>query len=149
MTLVSWIAAVSGDAHQGLALKTLIVGPAGWGSDTFWTVITFEAVALILFGPKLIYNSFEKTIELLVVIVTIGLIAVVIAIAFADTCNELGSGIVNVEYKAPAMSVKTLFIVLVFAGTGGIANLFYTLYLRDKNIDMGARLPELQNPLRG
>lgn len=148
LTLVSWIAPGWGRA-SGLALKALLIGPGGWGSDTFWTVITFGAVTLILFGPKLIYNSVEKTIEVLVAIVTIGLIAVVIAIGSADTWKELGSGIVNVGYKDPGMSVKTLFIALVFAGAGGTANLFYTFYLRDKNIGMGGRLPQLQNPLRG
>lgn len=148
LTLVSWIAPGWGRA-SGLALKALLIGPGGWGSDTFWTVITFGAVTLILFGPKLIYNSVEKTIEVLVAIVTIGLIAVVIAIGSADTWKELGSGIVNIGYKDPRMSVKTLFIALVFAGAGGTANLFYTFYLRDKNIGMGGRLPELQNPLRG
>ena len=148
LTLVSWIAPGWARA-SGLALKALLIGPGGWGSDTFWTVITFGAVTLILFGPKLIYNSVEKTIEVLVAIVTIGLIAVVIAIGSADTWKELGSGIVNIGYKDPRMSVKTLFIALVFAGAGGTANLFYTFYLRDKNIGMGGRLPELQNPLRG
>ncbi len=147
LTLVSWIAPGWARA-SGLALKALLIGPGGWGSDTFWTVITFGAVALILFGPKLIYNSVEKTIEVLVAIVTIGLIAVVIAIGSADTWKELGGGIVNIGYKDPRMSVKTLFIALVFAGAGGTANLFYTFYLRDKNIGMGGRLPQLQNPLR-
>ncbi len=147
LTLVSWIAPGWARA-SGLALKALLIGPGGWGSDTFWTVITFGAVTLILFGPKLIYNSVEKTIEVLVAIVTIGLIAVVIAIGSADTWKELGSGIVNIGYKDPGMSVKTLFIALVFAGAGGTANLFYTFYLRDKNIGMGGRLPELRNPLR-
>ena len=148
LTLVSWIAPGWARA-SGLALKALLIGPGGWGSDTFWTVITFGAVTLILFGPKLIYNSVEKTIEVLVAIVTIGLIAVVIAIGSADTWKELGSGVVNIGYKDPRMSVKTLFIALVFAGAGGTANLFYTFYLRDKNIGMGGRLPLLQNPLRG
>ncbi|MDE0299030.1 MAG: Nramp family divalent metal transporter [Candidatus Poribacteria bacterium] len=148
LTLVSWIAPGWARA-SGLALKALLIGPGGWGSDTFWTVVTFGAVTLILFGPKLIYNSVEKTIEVLVAIVTIGLIAVVIAIGSADTWKELGSGLVNVGYKDPRMSVKTLFIALVFAGAGGTANLFYTFYLRDKNIGMGGRLPQLQNPLRG
>lgn len=148
LTLVSWIAPGWARA-SGLALKALLIGPGGWGSDTFWTVITFGAVTLILFGPKLIYNSVEKTIEVLVAIVTIGLIAVVIAIGSADTWKELGSGVVNIGYKDPRMSVKTLFIALVFAGAGGTANLFYTFYLRDKNIGMGGRLPQLQNPLRG
>ena len=148
LTLVSWIAPGWARA-SGLALKALLIGPEGWGSDTFWTVITFGAVALILFGPKLIYNSVEKTIEVLVAIVTIGLIAVVIAIGSADTWKELGGGLVNIGYKDPRMSVKTLFIALVFAGAGGTANLFYTFYLRDKNIGMGGRLPQLQNPFRG
>jgi len=53
ITLFSWIAPGWGRA-SGLALKALLVGPYGWGSDTFWTVITFIGVALILFGPKLI-----------------------------------------------------------------------------------------------
>ena len=148
LTLVSWIAPGWGRA-SGLALKALLIGPGGWGSDTFWTVITFGAVTLILFGPKLIYNSVEKTIEVLVAIVTVGLIAVVIAIGSADTWKELGGGLLNIGYKDPGMSVKTLFIALVFAGAGGTANLFYTFYLRDKNIGMGGRLPQLQNPLRG
>ena len=148
ITVLSWLAPGWGQA-SGLALKALLVGPEGFGADTFWTVITFGAVALILFGPKLIYHSVERTIELLVIIVTVGLIVVVIAVGSADTWKELGSGIMNIGYKDPDMTVKAMFIALVFAGAGGTANLFYTFYLRDKNIGMGARLPELQNPLRG
>lgn len=56
---------------------------------------------------------------------------------------------INVGHIAEGMSVKDLFIAFVFAGAGGTANLFYTFYLRDKNIGMGARLPSLRNPLRG
>ena len=148
LTIVGWIA--PGWARtSGLALKALILGPGGWGSDTFWTVLTFAGVALILFGPKMIYNSVERTVEVLVAIVTIGLILVVIAVGSVDTWKELGAGLINVGYKDPGMSVKSLFIALVFAGAGGTANLFYTFYLRDKNIGMGAQLPGLQNPLRG
>ena len=148
LTLLGWIAPGWGRA-SGLALKALLVGTEGWGSDTIWTVFTFAAVALILFGPKLVYNSVEKTIELLVIIVTIGLIVVAISVGSAGTWKELGSGLVNIGYKDPGLTVKDFFIALVFAGAGGTANLFYTFYLRDKNIGMGARLPELQNPLRG
>ena len=49
LTIFSWIAPGWGRA-SGLALKALLVGPHGWGSDTFWTIITFAGVALILFG---------------------------------------------------------------------------------------------------
>ena len=148
LTVVSWIA--PGWARtSGLALKALLIGPNGWGSDTFWTVVTFAAVALILFGPKMVYKSVENTVELLVAIVTIGLILVVIAVGNLDTWKELGAGLINVGGIAEGMNVKRLFIAVVFAGAGGTANLFYTFYLRDKNIGMGARLPSLRNPLRG
>ncbi len=148
LTVVSWIAPGWARA-SGLALKALLIGPLGWGSDTFWTVVTFAAVALILFGPKMVYQSVEKTVELLVAIVTIGLILVVIAVGNLDTWKELGGGLINVGHIAEGMNVKELFIAVVFAGAGGTANLFYTFYLRDKNIGMGARLPSLRNPLRG
>ncbi len=148
LTVVSWIAPGWARA-SGDALKALLIGPNGWGSSTFWTVVTFAAVALILFGPKMVYQSVEKTVELLVAIVTIGLILVVIAVGNLDTWKELGSGLINVGHIADGMNVKKLFIAVVFAGAGGTANLFYTFYLRDKNIGMGARLPSLRNPLRG
>ena len=148
LTLLGWLAPGWGRA-SGLALKALLVGTDGFGSDTFWTVITFAAVALILFGPKLVYNSVEKTIELLVAIVTTGLIAVAISVGSVETRKDLAGGVLNVEHIDPDLSVKAFFIALVFAGAGDTANLFYTFYLRDKNIGMGARLPGMQNPLRG
>ena len=148
ITLFSWIAPGWGRA-SGLALKALLVGPQGWGSDTVWTVITFAGVAAILFGPKMIYNTMEKAIELMVAIVTIGLIMVAFAVGTAETWVELGMGVVNVGFKEPDMSVKALFIAIVFAGAGGTANLFYTFYLRDKHIGMGAHVPMMQNPLWG
>ncbi len=153
LIVVGWIA--PGWAREsGAALKALLFNAKWqegtfWGSDTFWTIITFTAAAAILFGPKLVYNSLEHTIEVLVAVVTIGLIFVAILVGSLDTWKELGKGLINVGYKDPNMSVSKLFIALVFAGAGGTANLFYTFYLRDKNIGMGARVPGLRNPLRG
>jgi len=148
LTVFSWIAPGWGRA-SGLALKALLVGPGGFGSDTFWTMITFAGCALLLFGPKVIYGSVEKSVELLVLIVTIGLISVAFAVGTADTWGSLFAGAINFGYKHPDVTVKQMFIAIVFAGAGGTANLFYTFYLRDKHIGMGARLPSMQNPLRG
>ena len=134
---------------SGLALKALLVGPGGYGSDTFWTVLTFAAVAAILFGPKIIYNSVEKSLEVLVAIVTVGLIVVAAVVTNPSTWTDLAGGVLNVGYIDPGITLKALFSALVFAGAGGMGNLFYTFYLRDKNIGMGGRLPELRNPLRG
>lgn len=153
LTILGWLAPGWAQA-SGSALKALLFGPefaAGtfWGSLTCWTCLTFGIVALLLFGPKMIYHSVEKSIELLVVIVTVGLVMVAFSVGTADTWRELGAGIANVGHKPESLPIKQLFILLVFAGAGGTSNLFYTFYLRDKNIGMGALIPDLQNPLRG
>ena len=83
LTLVGWVAPGWARA-SGLALKGLIVGPAGYGSDTFWTIITFIMVAAILFGPKIVYQSVEKTIMMLVVLVTAGLVILAFAVGSAE-----------------------------------------------------------------
>lgn len=148
LTVAAWLAPGWARA-SGLALKALLVGPGGFGSDTFWTVVTFAAAAAILFGPKVAYMAVERTVEVLVVVVTVGLIVVAFAVGTAAAWEELGAGILNVGHREPGMSVKDLFIAIVFAGAGGTANLFYSFYLRDKGIGMGAHVPTLQNPLRG
>ncbi|HIE50487.1 MAG TPA: hypothetical protein EYP85_01900 [Armatimonadetes bacterium] len=148
LNVLGWIAPGWGRA-SGLALKALVVGPHGFGSDAFWTTLTFAFVALLLFGPKLIYQTVERAVELLVITVTVGLIIVAFAIGTAESWGDLLRGLVNIPYRDPDFSVKSFFIALVFAGAGGTANLFYTFYLRDKHIGMGARIPAIQNPLRG
>ena len=97
--VVGWIAPGWGRA-SGLALKALLVGPGGWGSDTFWTAVTFAGVTLVLFGPKLVYKSVERTIEILVVVITVGLIVVALAVGTTDTWKEIGSGLVNFGHVA-------------------------------------------------
>lgn len=148
LNVLAWLAPGWGRA-SGLALKALLVGPGGYGSDTFWTAITFVAVAIVLFGPRAAYKGVERTITLLVLIATLGLIVVAVQVGTASTWGELAKGMVNFGYKDPEMSPKGFMIALVFAGAGGTANLFYSFYLRDKQIGMGARIPIMQNPLRG
>jgi hypothetical protein len=153
LTFAGWLAPGWAQA-SGDALKALIGGPefgqgTVWGSKTFWTTITFGIVVLLLFGPKMIYRTVEKSIEVLIATITVGLILVACVVGTAGTWQELGAGVVNVGYKADSFPMKELFIALVFAGAGGTSNLFYSFYLRDKNIGMGALIPDLQNPLRG
>ena len=153
LNIVGWLAPGWAMA-SGSAAKALIVGPtygAGTflGSMTFWTCLTFGVVWLLLFGPKMIYNTVEKSIEIMVATVTLGLILVACVVGTADTWKELGAGILNVGNKPDDFPFKKLFIAIVFAGAGGTSNLFYSFYLRDKNVGMGALIPDMQNPLRG
>jgi Mn2+/Fe2+ NRAMP family transporter len=146
-TVFGWIAPGWAVA-SGLALKALVVGPGGFGSGAFWTGVTFALVAVILFGPKLVYSGVEKTIGILVVIVIVGLVLVAVVVGTPERWVELGRGALNIGHREPGMDVKTLFISTVFAGAGGTANLFYSFYLRDKHIGMGQRIPGLTNALR-
>jgi hypothetical protein len=153
LNILGWL--IPGWAQaSGSALKALLVGP-DFGKGTFagsltcWTIVTFGIAAALLFGPKLVYNSVEKTIELLVLVVTLGLISVAATVGTASDWRELAHGAINIGYRPPGVSVRQLFIWVVFAGAGGTANLFYTFYLRDKNVGMGAQIPDMENPLRG
>ena len=145
--ILGWI--VPGWARSsGLALKSLTVGSGGFGGDTFWTVVTFLGVALMLFGPRVVYKSVEKSIEILIIVITLGLVLLAIGVGTADSVRQMGEGLVNIGHFTEGISAKELFSAVVFAGAGGTANLFYSFYLRDKHIGMGARLPSLTNPLR-
>jgi hypothetical protein len=148
LNVVGWI--VPGWARAcGGALKVMVVGPQGWGSPTVWTSITFAAVFAVLFGPKVVYRSLERTVELLVVIITLGLIVIAASVTDLSTWVTLGRGILNLPFKDPAMPGYELFSAIVFAGAGGTANLFFSFYVRDKGWGMGALIPAVINPLRG
>ncbi len=148
LNVVGWI--VPGWARTcGGALKVLAVGPDGPGSATLWTAITFAAVAAVLFGPRTIYRSVERTVQVLVVIVTLGLIAIAFSVTDASVWRALADGALNFPFKDPQMPRYELFSAMVFAGAGGTANLFYCFYIRDKGWGMGAHIPAVLNPLRG
>ncbi len=148
LTILGWVAPGWGLA-SGLALKALLVGLDGFGGGPFWTMVTFGLAAIILIGPKFAYNAVERTVGILVIAVTLGLMAVAIRLGSWQSMESLLRGALNVGFREPAMGVKEFFIALVFAGAGGTANLFYSFYLRDKQIGMSRRVPVMQNILHG
>lgn len=133
---------------SGAALKALLMGPAHPSPDWLWTGITFIGAGLVLFGPKRIYVAVERTIGVLVFLITAGLIYIAFSVGSWDTVKQMGAGLINFGHIEKEMAMKEFFSALVFAGAGGTANLFYAFYLRDKHIGMGARIPMLINPLR-
>jgi hypothetical protein len=148
LTVVGWI--VPGWARAcGGALKVLLVGPEGWGSPWMWTAITFATVAAVLFGPRMVYSSVERTTETLVCLITAGLLLVGLSVRDTGAWADLARGAINFPYTDPALPPYELFAAIVFAGAGGTANLFYSFYVLDKGWGMGALVPALSNPLRG
>ncbi len=154
LNVFGWILPGWGRA-SGLALKALFLGPDHASTDTLWTAITFVGVALVLFGPRRIYIAVERTVGILVILITIGLIYIAFQVGTGEYLRQLGGGLVNftnirdyVGGKEGMLTAKMFFIAVVFAGAGGTANLFYAYYLRDKQVGMGARIPVIINPVR-
>ena len=125
-----------------------------------WTAIVFAVIAAILFGPKIIYTAVERCIMGLVAIIVVGLIYVVWEIGSADLFGDMWRGLLNVGRfpdfpveippvdgeARPPFAFSQFFGALVFAGLGGLGNLYYAYYLREKKVGMGQRMPPLMSP---
>lgn len=151
LNVTSWL--LPGWARScGSALRALVLGPrvtpVEGGPDWLWTALTFAIVTVALFGPKVVYRSVERWTESMVIIAVLGLIILAALVGTADHWKAVVRGAVNLGHKEPGVGYPRFFSWIVFAGAGGTANLFYSFYLRDKNMGMGARIPVLTNILR-
>ena len=145
--------------ETGVALRDLIFGPGHSSPPWLWTALVFAAVAAILFGPKVIYKAVERSIMFLIVIIVVGLIYVVWEIGSKDLFMAMWDGVTNIfdfpDFPVPVLaddgsirdelSFSRFFGAVVFAGAGGLGNLYYAYYLREKGIGMGARMPTLMS----
>ena len=145
--------------ETGIALRDLIFGPQHDSPPWLWTALVFALVAAILFGPKVIYTAVERCIIGLIVVIVAGLIYVVWEIGSTEIFLAMWDGLINL-FSFPDFPVDVLaddgsvrdqltfnrfFGAVVFAGAGGLGNLYYAYYLREKNIGMGARMPSLMS----
>jgi len=136
---------------SGAALKALLFGPHGPGPDWAWTGLTFLLIAALLFGPRVMYQAMERMVIGCVVFITVGLTFVAVQVGTLEYVADMAAGLVNFGHVelTDDFPFSRFFGAVVFAGAGGAGNLWYAFYLRDKNIGMGARMPRLENPLRG
>ena len=145
--------------ETGIALRDLIFGPGHDSPPWMWTAIVFALVAAILFGPKVIYTAVERCIMGLIAVIVAGLVYVVWEIGSVEIFREMWRGVISV-FSFPDFPVDVLaddgtvrdqltfnrfFGAVVFAGAGGLGNLYYAYYLREKNVGMGARVPSLMS----
>lgn len=136
---------------SGAALKALLFGPHGPGPDWAWTGLTFLLIAALLFGPRGMYQAMERMVVGCVAFITLGLTFVAVQVGTLEHLADMAAGLVNFGHVelTDDFPFSRFFGAVVFAGAGGAGNLWYAFYLRDKNIGMGARMPRLENPLRG
>ena len=134
----------------GLALKMRLFGGDGPGPDWMWAAIVLVGALAILLSSERIYQSVERTVVFLVVVIVVGLIIVASSIGTAADVSAMVSGSLNFGHIAldDEFTFDRFFGAIAFAGAGGYGNLLYAYYLRDKGIGMGKRIPPLLNPLR-
>ena len=134
----------------GTSLRILIFGPDGPGSDWIWTALVVLIALAILFGPKRIYATVERTVGAMVILIIVGMLFVAFSIGTWEDVKNMASGLVNFGHidLDEDFTFNRFFGAFVFAGIGGLGNLFYAYYLRDKGVGMGVRIPVLLNPLR-
>ncbi len=134
----------------GVAIKNLFFGENGPGPDWFWTAVVALIALAIVFGPKRIYASVERSIVFMVLVIVIGLLVVAFSVGTWGDVGDMVGGILNFGHIEldEEFTFNRFFGAFVFAGAGGLGNLFYAYYLRDKNIGMGGRIEVLINPLR-
>src|SRR3712207_2261587 len=90
------------------------------------------------------------------VLVGIILLFVVVALfmattgsAWASVVTEIPDGVGNFFQYAQAIGAATLLGAIAFAGAGGANNLVQSNYVRDKQMGMGARIPQIVSPITG
>ena len=134
----------------GTSLRILLFGIDGPGPDWLWTGIVLALVLVILFGPKRIYSTVERVVLVLVATVIVGMLIVAFRVGTLADLGSMAKGIANFGHIRldDEFTFMRFFGAVVFAGAGGVGNLFYAYYLRDKGIGMGKRIPVLLNPLR-
>jgi len=134
----------------GTSIKILIFGTDGPGADWFWTAVVMLIALAIVFGPRRIYASVERSIVFMVLLIFIGLLIVAFSVGTLADVGAMLGGILNFGHISldDEFTFHRFFGAFVFAGAGGLGNLFYAYYLRDKGIGMGGRIPALVNPLR-
>ena len=120
------------------AVKALVVGPAGPGEPWAWTALTFVVVAAVMFGPRHVYRTIERTTVCLVVVMLIGLVIIAVKVATPESVAELARGVVSIGSIPEGLPLYVLFSAIVFAGAGGTTNLMLSYYLLDKGWGMAA-----------
>ena len=134
----------------GTSVRILVFGVDGPGADWVWTALVSVVTLSILFGPKRIYNTVERSVGFMVLVIVVGMLVVAFSIGTLSDVGDMLAGILNFGHIRldEQFTFNRFFGAFVFAGIGGLGNLYYAYYLRDKGVGMGKRIPPLLNPLR-
>ena len=141
-----------GWATSGATVLTFIFG-WGEGAKIPIAIIFLVAIGLALTLSPVIYQTLEKVQMVLIgIILLFVLVAVFVATtgsAWTSVVTEVPEGVGNFWQSAQVIGAATLLGAIAFAGAGGANNLVQSNYVRDKQMGMGARIPQIVSPVTG
>ena len=141
-----------GWATSGATVLTFIFD-WGEGARIPIAIIFLVAIGLALTLSPVIYQTLEKVQMVLIgIILLFVLVAVFVATtgsAWTSVVTEVPEGVGNFWQSAQVIGAATLLGAIAFAGAGGANNLVQSNYVRDKQMGMGARIPQIVSPVTG
>ncbi len=141
-----------GWATSGATVLTFIFG-WGEGARIPIAIIFLVAIGLALTLSPVIYQTLEKVqlvlIGIILLFVGVALFVATTGSAWASVVTEVPEGVGNFFQSAQLIGAATLLGAIAFAGAGGANNLVQSNYIRDKQMGMGARIPQIVSPITG
>jgi len=141
----------------GTALAALTDFPKGWtlrGQTLFWAYLTIVIFFLALTLSKVVYQTVEWFMEVVVIICIVGLLFAVFegeVIAkmpsfFGYFFNPFSS---HMPAKWDPKDADILLTGICFAGMGGFFNLMYSYWVRDKGFGIARYAGRVTSPITG
>jgi Mn2+/Fe2+ NRAMP family transporter len=141
-----------GWATSGATVLTFIFG-WGEGARIPIAIIFLVAIGLALTLSPVVYQMLEKVqmvlIGIILLFVVVALFVATTGSAWASVVTEIPEGVGNFFQSAQLIGAATLLGAIAFAGAGGANNLVQSNYIRDKQMGMGARIPQIVSPITG
>eukprot|EP01100_Stratorugosa_tubuloviscum_P011818 TRINITY_DN5366_c0_g1_i4.p1 TRINITY_DN5366_c0_g1~~TRINITY_DN5366_c0_g1_i4.p1 ORF type:complete len:394 (+),score=106.67 TRINITY_DN5366_c0_g1_i4:50-1231(+) len=143
--ITSWIIPTWA-AAAGSALRILIVGADGAGSNAFWTFVCFGLI--VYFSILTRYSYFcRKIVALILVILMTALIVSLASIPSNEAWKETFWGYGQIGTIEPEFGITELFTLMIFAGHGGLGNTFISLMIRETKCGICSLMPWISNPI--
>ena len=161
--VIMWIMMVISFAWVGsyttsgaTALFELTHFPQGWGPKAgtlFWAYLIIFGFLMMIFFSKVVYNTIERLMKILIIICFVGVLIAVIQPQVLQTANDFFHAYFNpLNIFISGMPINwnhsdnnVLLTAICFAGMGGFLNVMYSYWIRDKGIGMS----NLINPVKG
>lgn len=122
----------------------------GGGNVTWVSVASLLVIGVLLTFSPVIYKSVVR-VESLKAVATVFflLVAVLTVVSMSDWADAGGEMARNVGQLPPGVSIALVVGAVGAAGSGGVANLILSNWVRDKGYGMGAHVPRLVSPITG